>query len=408
MPKALSRVIFLLIVCSQLHAQTLTGKVFAADTKKPVALASVFLSNTSIGTVTSADGSFRLSNLPRGQFDVVISFIGYETFVKSIESTSVPNDIQVELKPRASELDAVKVEPFEKEDWNKWKTFFLDNFIGKSEHADRCIITNPEVIKFRNFKKSKRLVAFSDVPLIIENKYLGYRIQYQLENFEYNFKSQILIFQGYPLFEDMKEEVARRFENRRTDLFEGSLMHFMRSFFTNKLFENGFELRRIILVPNLEKQRIKKLFKATIVESGSGIATLGVNSVAKSRDSSAYYSRILQEQDVKEKPESFTIPADSIGFAISDDIAGFAFTDQLQVTYKNKSEPFSYANYEQRRPVDFLQSKFQMVNNSKQMAVFSNGSYYNPVDLMLYGYWAFWEKLATMLPYDYKPSKGLK
>ncbi|MNL81908.1 hypothetical protein D3C87_2091500 [compost metagenome] len=37
------------------------------------------------------------------------------------------------------------------------------------------------------------------------------------------------------------------------------------------------------------------------------------------------------------------------------------------------------------------------------IAVLSNGSYYEGIDLISSGYWGWWEKLATMLPYDYKP-----
>ena len=43
----------------------LRGKLIATDTKSPLAAASVFLSNTSVGTVTNAAGEFTLS-VPAG------------------------------------------------------------------------------------------------------------------------------------------------------------------------------------------------------------------------------------------------------------------------------------------------------------------------------------------------------
>ena len=72
-------VLILISFIANLHLcfaqQALRGKVIASDSKQPIHLANVFLSNTSIGTVTNAEGIFVLDRFPQGRFDVVISCI---------------------------------------------------------------------------------------------------------------------------------------------------------------------------------------------------------------------------------------------------------------------------------------------------------------------------------------------
>src|SRR5688500_2906729 len=54
------------------------GKVIDASTRQPLQGASVFCQNTTIGTVTNADGDFHLM-LNNGGYDLAVSFMGMET-----------------------------------------------------------------------------------------------------------------------------------------------------------------------------------------------------------------------------------------------------------------------------------------------------------------------------------------
>ena len=96
------------------------GKVLAADTRQPIHLANVFLSNTSIGTVTNTEGMFTLDHFPPGRYDVVISCIGYESYVTTVQYAQLPLAIEVSLKPKINILQEVIVEPFEKNGWFKY------------------------------------------------------------------------------------------------------------------------------------------------------------------------------------------------------------------------------------------------------------------------------------------------
>jgi hypothetical protein len=45
--------------------------------------------------------------------------------------------------------------------------------------------------------------------------------------------------------------------------------------------------------------------------------------------------------------------------------------------------------------------------NQRPIAIMSNGSFFLPNDLLSSGYWAWSEKIATMLPFDYKPDTSV-
>jgi hypothetical protein len=71
-----------------------TGKIIDSADKKPIPGATVFLSNASVGTATTVDGTFTLSNVRGGQYEMVVSMIGYATYRKTIlvnDNITVPD-----------------------------------------------------------------------------------------------------------------------------------------------------------------------------------------------------------------------------------------------------------------------------------------------------------------------------
>jgi hypothetical protein len=43
--------------------------------------------------------------------------------------------------------------------------------------------------------------------------------------------------------------------------------------------------------------------------------------------------------------------------------------------------------------------------NGRPIEILANGSYYDPADLMSTGWWSWSEKMADLLPIDYKPEQ---
>lgn len=366
----------------------LKGIITDAEKGNAIPGASVFLNNTSVGTTANAQGRFELT-IPPGKYELIVSSIGYETSNRQVSSTDAIDNITIPMNPKAEELENVVVEPYEKEGWVKWGKFFIDNFIGTSKFAAECKLKNPKAIRFRNSKKTGELTAIAFEPLIIENKALGYRLKYQLENFSYNFKTHYLLYQGYPFFEPMQGNInrQRRWQEKRKDAYEGSTMHFMRSVFNNKIEEEGFNVYHLYKKKNTEKQRIRTL----------------VIDFNKHTDSTDYYNKILRQPDEIDIVAKQKLNGDSIAYAVNNTTAGLYFNDYLLVIYKNKLAPVEYSKLSPDNGTA-MASQITLINGN-DIEIQYNGSYFNPADLLYLGYWGWSEKISTMLPFDYKVGK---
>ena len=70
--------------------------------------------------------------------------------------------------------------------------------------------------------------------------------------------------------------------------------------------------------------------------------------------------------------------------------------------YKGRKAPYEYANQPFGKKDEHEISQIKLTGASR-VEVVSNGSYYDPMHLLSFGYWAWSEKMANMLPYDFKP-----
>ncbi len=387
-------------IAGLLHAQKLLkGLVLDAEKGMPVPKASVFLNNTSIGTTANDEGRFSLS-IPAGKFDLIVSSIGYETVNRTILTNDIADSvITIKLKLKAPDLETVVIEPFEKNGWEKWGKWFIENFIGTSEYGRDTRIKNPEVLKFRNSKKDNDLTAIALAPLVIENKDLGYRITYQLENFHYDFNTRYLFYSGYPFFEAVQgsDRKRRGWEQAREAVYYGSTLQFMRALYRNKLVEEGFEIRRLQKIPNAEKERVKMVQKRSVKADDHGQLFYDLN-----HDSTAYYDRIMSQDDFKNSISKAILTGDSIAYAIDSTVAGLDFPDYLLVIYKHKKVAPEFKQLYPKSS-DAMMSELLLING-RPVEVLANGSYFNPEDLLSSGWWGWWEKMGTMLPFDYQPS----
>ena len=388
---------FTLLFSSEAFTQKLLkGVVMDAEKGSPVPKASVFLNNTSIGTMADNEGAFSLS-VPAGKYELIVSSVGYITHNQQI-TDAIDAFLTINLKLKAPELEEIIIEPYEKDGWQKWGKWFTDNFVGTSEYGRNTKIKNPEVIKFRNSKKNNELTAIAIAPVILENKALGYRMTYQLEDFRYDFKNRYLFYAGYPFFENMdgSDRQKRGWEKAREDVYYGSTLHFMRALYRNRLSEEGFEVRRLKKIANAEKQRVKAIYQKSfrMDERGRIVAKSG-------SDSSDYYQQVLKQDDFVSIVGQDLLVGDSIAYAVDSTIAGLSFADYLLISYKDKKTPSEY-----RQPYpessDFILSEVSLING-RPVEIFANGAYYSPQDLLSSGYWGWWEKMGTMLPFDYKP-----
>jgi hypothetical protein len=385
--------------------RTIKGRVVNVTNGEPIPGSSVFINNSSRGVISDRLGQFELNDIPAGKHDLITSSIGYETSVFSFSTEQLPLQVKIEMQIKVRELENVTVEPSVEEGWDKWGRVFTDNFIGNIPNAASCKIKNHKAIRFRFYKKSNRIIAYADEPIVLENKALGYNIKYQLEDFEVNFKSGAMMFAGYPFFEEMDKNKKKWLRNREKAYY-GSMMHFMRSLYQNSLGENGFEIRRMRREPNQEKERVKKLYLPLKINAGVKISgnTVSVNRIdSLNKDSVDYYERILRQKDYTEVYDTSLLTADSLVVQTDGNYKMIFFTDYLYVTYKNEKEDNAYLlfHHEDRSP--FFQRSYIWLVNQNPFMIDASGTYYPPQEIFSMSYWGWEEKMSNMLPIDYLP-----
>ena len=110
--------LFTLLLClaiTPFYAQnTLTGRVIDSTTQQPVTFANVYIPKLEKGVVTEDSGTFTLNDLPNGNYNLLVSYVGYQT--KSI-NISIPGEtsINIVLVPSAIEMQEVIIStPFHK------------------------------------------------------------------------------------------------------------------------------------------------------------------------------------------------------------------------------------------------------------------------------------------------------
>ncbi|GAB4094144.1 carboxypeptidase-like regulatory domain-containing protein [Flaviaesturariibacter terrae] len=395
------RLLFAFLLCFGLPALaqvTLRGTVLDATSGQPLPGASVFLSNTSVGTTANSRGEFELP-VPAGKYDLVVSAVDHETYSRALGNEgSAP--LVVRLKPRVQELETVVIQPYEKNGWKKWGQFFLDNFMGTSEEAAHCIIRNKETLRFRLDTRANTLTAVAREPLIIENKRLGYRIRYQLEDFSFHFGTHIVTFFGYPLYEDLGAGKARthKWDEARRRVYEGSMMHFMRALYRNQLIEEGFTLYRVRKIPNLaEVARVKPLENGRLffLRNGSELRSDDPD------DSLRAWQPQVGREPVLTVVDGHRLVGDSLAYAGDSSTAVLDFPNYIVVLYDKGKTPESYRKTV--RNGNFAMQSELCLLNGRPVLVESNGYYYSPLDLIANGWLGWTEKIGRMLPFDYKP-----
>jgi hypothetical protein len=357
-------ILFLLIAFYSISAfsqsgYTISGKIIDGATKQPLQGASVFAENTTIGTATNDQGFFTL-RLPGGGYSIAVTFTGYQTETKRVTAGDAGNNemvIEIKQKEKALEEFVVKSTSEVADGLEKYGEFFLENFIGKTANSKQCYIKNKEALKFFYYRRSKRLKILATAPLEIVNDALGYTIKYQLDSFVHEYNTQVSLYTGNPLFQEMQSNDQAQVEKwsaARKVAYNGSILHFMRSMYQKKLKEEGFEIQFIV----------KNNDKETAIPLKNFYGAVNYN-----MDDSSKMVGILPRQK------------------------------EVAVIYKNEGSPDLYLATNTDASSKFQLSVLSFLPD-ESLNIEQNGFYFEQNDITITGYWA-WEKVGDMLPYDF-------
>ncbi|WP_179862200.1 carboxypeptidase-like regulatory domain-containing protein [Longibacter salinarum] len=338
---------------------TLFGTVTNAKTDAPLPGAHVFVAGTMIGTVTNENGEYRLGNVPRGASRVHVSMMGFKSRVFELfmrRSDAVRYDFS--LNEDVVNAEGVVVSAERDKDWVDNVEKFEEMFFGPSQWAKDCHITNPEVLRFETTWWGKFDVR-AVKPIVIENRALGYKIEYFLRGFDADHR--LLRWKGEPLFSELtpsSPEEARRWERNRLRAYHGSLRHFLRSLLRDRVMEERFHMFQL----PTRGERESKHFGAN--------------------------------------PRS--VDRDDILYVDADSVYRLKIPGTLRVIYDGAQETKAFADYENgdQQPDNVQSSEIRLEQASVRIG--RTGRVESPYALTVDGYFAF-HRTAGFLPFEYVP-----
>lgn len=345
------------------------GRVLAESSDVPVINASVYLNNTSIGTITNKNGEFTLNAGSIYTGELVISSVGFQPLFYKLNTGDATNKFytfKLEIKERTLRNIAVMNDVTRQ----SWLKIFKDNFLGITEEADNCKIENLDAVYFAVGDDKGTMFAYADTPLIIKNKLLGYKISFDLIEFSYNKTNSATYYAGYNRYDELGDK--KRWIKRRRQNYFGSTVHFYRSLIANKLTEEGYSMFEV-----------KKLLKDT--------------GAAKSKKSITINSHDL----------SVAIPLPPGKILFTDTASGnYYLQSENQVMVRYKKSPHLRFNPSGNWFIQGLEHPgFQsfIILLADKVALDKNGILFNPLEVLYNGFWVY-EKFANQLPFDYVPN----
>lgn len=232
------------VVLAQTLVSALTGRVLDARTSQPLPFATVYINNSSSGTVADSNGVYRLKNIPMGSHELVGSVMGYQTSRQFLRLTQTnPQTVVIKLEPADQALSTVTVTARRSPAYTRQLRTFSRELLGNRPQARQCRITNPNVLSFTEEKGHLRTRAAE--PLIIENEALGYRLCYNLLHFD--FYQGKLLFAGTVRFDELLTTNDRQrtiWQANRQKVYQGSIQHLLASLLTGTHEQAGYSVYR--------------------------------------------------------------------------------------------------------------------------------------------------------------------
>ncbi|MEO3403124.1 carboxypeptidase-like regulatory domain-containing protein [Mucilaginibacter sp. CAU 1740] len=382
---------FLFPAVALAQSNTITGKVVRADTKAPVANASVFLNNATYGTSTAEDGTFTLSGVKPGQYTLVVTGVGYEEYTTTVQAGKDPVKLNAELTQKVLMLREVVISS--NADWKKNYELFRKEFVGNTENGKECKVTNPHILNLIYHRGKQQLEASGDEFLVVENLALGYRTKFLLKSFLFDAIEHTISYSGSALFENLtgSAEQKKIWKKKREDAYYGSAQHFYRSLYKGTLKQEGFEAHDFTRYLNPERpeeavlaQRIKKYRDGP---RDSLVKYYKLSNMTK------WFHENLVKTPFQEMEILRKTPQDGI-FAV-------AFPHFLYVVYTKREETTEFKDV--YHPLDMPNYETSVLTKYSNFIAFDmNGIVVSSPGPLYEGSWSK-AKLGDLLPVDYEP-----
>jgi len=378
-----------LFISPQLAAQDasirISGTVYEASNEVTIPGAHVFLNGTTIGTITSKNGTFTLEDVPPGVYQLVIKFLGFHDYIAQIETELYSRELEVFLEENVYQMNDITVVSNNKE-WQERYEIFEEYFLGTSKNAEDTEILNPEVLNFEMDPETRILTAEAYESLKIKNDALSYEIEFYLEEFSFDYREGTYSYFGYPVFSELESSrlsTNRKWTSNREETYNGSFQHFTTSLIHNKYDEEGFVIKTEMRVEQEEMSATEN-----IPSDSTHLVNVSFGGGAR------YLSRD-------------TVTVGDIFYQKDENTYVLKFQNFLNVTYTKEQESYEYrkwidGKFAEKNPSHTKPQNSLLTLRDDSLLIDQSGLIHNPAGSYFGGYWAF-ERFSDLLPINYRP-----
>ena len=373
-----------LLLTASLFSQTrIDGRIVDKSTSEPLVGVNVFFSKTTWGATTDDNGFYTLTNIPAGQYELVVSMIGYEVEREQmIIKTDERFTLNFRLQSRAILMSEVNVTAKTDRVWKKNYDRFRRSFLGTSKNGESCLILNEFVLTFD--ENGQYFRAKASQPIRIENPELGYRITYILDDFEID--GTEVRFAGDHYYESMISKSKRqlkKWEKNRKKAYNGSLRHLLKTL-TDR-FDLRFTLKNGMIIQNDNWNSIAGRKKDPLVREGF--------SISMNKKDLFGTSLIIEEEYKPLRSDTLVFPGATYEQPL------LSFEGRMMVVYMKESPELAYM-MENDSPSSYKQTSYLLLR-ADSVYYDRDGRFFEPYMIEQQGY-SSWERIGDQLPFNYE------
>ena len=378
-----SLTLVLLLTVSLFSQTRIDGRIVDKSTSEPLVGVNVFFSKTTWGATTDDNGFYTLTNIPAGQYELIVSMIGYEVereqmIIKSDERFT----LNFRLQSRAILMSEINVTAKTDRVWKKSYDRFRRSFLGTSKNGESCLILNEFVLTFDD--NGQYFKAKASQPIRIENPELGYRITYILDDFEID--GTEVRYAGDHYYESMSSKSKRqlkKWEKNRKKAYNGSLRHLLKTL-TDR-FDLRFTFNEGMIIQNDNWNSIAGRKKDPLVREGF--------SISMNKKDLFGTSLIIEEEYKPLRSDTLVFPGATYEQPL------LSFEGRMMVVYMKESPELAYM-MENDSPSSYKQTSYLLLR-ADSVNYDRDGRYFEPYMIEQQGY-SSWERIGDQLPFNYE------
>jgi hypothetical protein len=277
----------------------ISGKVMDADSRQAIEYVSVYIDGSTKGTTSGSDGAFLLEDvmLP---CKLVFSHVGYEVRSLLISDSGDTDKLRCYLEKRIIRIPEATV--IHEQVRDAYLEAFRSSFLGKDYAEQKAEILNEEALHFIALDSGYEVVVSEPLEVLLPLN--AYRIRIDLVHFshlpnedQYGYRTS---FTGYYFFEELGapgQREKRRIARHRVQTYYYTRLHFCRSWYRQKLDENGYVLRsrEAYRGDASQPQSEVKDYEIWYENSPAGIPVMNISHFRKKQFILYYYHRSINK-----------------------------------------------------------------------------------------------------------------